>query len=64
MDTTNKLAYSYRDAAEALSISIRTIQRAAERGELAVKYVGTKPVIPAEELQAWLGSLPSEAPGN
>jgi predicted site-specific integrase-resolvase len=60
----NKLAYNFEEAAEASGVSSRTLYRFVERGELAVKYINTKPVILASELEAWLESLPSEAPGR
>ncbi|MFK0042057.1 helix-turn-helix domain-containing protein [Paenarthrobacter sp. NPDC090517] len=55
-----KLAYTYQEAANSVGVSVRTLQRLVERGELAVKYIGSKPVIRASELDAWLDSLPSE----
>ena len=59
-----KLAYTYEEAAEATGVSARSLRRYVERGELAAKYIATKPVILASELEAWLESLPSEAPGR
>lgn len=57
-----KLAYTYQEASASVGVSVRSIQRLVERGEIAVKYIGSKPVIPAVELTAWMESLPSEAP--
>lgn len=58
---TQKLAYTYQEAASSVGVSVRTLQRLVERGEIAVKYIGSKPVIRATELDAWLETLPSEA---
>ncbi|WP_138417962.1 helix-turn-helix domain-containing protein [Sinomonas gamaensis] len=58
-----KLAYTYEQAAEAVGVSSRTLRRFVERGDLAAKYINSKPVILASELEAWLESLPSE-PGE
>ena len=55
-----KLAYTYPEASAAVGVSVRTLQRVVERGDIAVKYIGSKPVIQAAELGAWLDSLPSE----
>lgn len=58
---SQKLAYTYQEAANSVGVSVRTLQRLVERGDLAVKYIGSKPVIRASELDAWLETLPSEA---
>jgi excisionase family DNA binding protein len=57
-----KIAYTYQEAAGSVGVSVRTIQRLVERGDIAAKYIGSKPVIPASELSDWLESLPSESP--
>ena len=57
-----KRAYTYQEASASVGVSVRTLQRLVERGDIVAKYVGTKPVIPAKELDAWLETLPSEAP--
>lgn len=59
---TTKLAYTYQEAATAVGVSVRSLQRLVERGDLAVKYIGTKPVIRASELNDWVEALPSELP--
>jgi excisionase family DNA binding protein len=56
-----KLAYSYEEAAAALGISKSMIGLLVRNGDLAPRYIGTKPVLPATELESWLDSLPSEA---
>jgi excisionase family DNA binding protein len=58
---TEKRAYTYQEAANSVGVSVRTLQRLVERGDIAVKYIGSKPVIRASELDAWLETLPSEA---
>ncbi|WP_372595450.1 helix-turn-helix domain-containing protein [Actinotalea sp.] len=54
------LAYTIPDAAQAVGLSERSIRDAIRRGDLAPRYFGSKPLIPAAELDAWLHSLPSE----
>jgi hypothetical protein len=57
-----KLAYSIPEAAEMASTSVSVLRRKIAAHDIAVRYVGTKPVILAEELKAWLEALPTEAP--
>ena len=63
-DELQKLAYSYQEAAEAVGVSAATLRRHVNNGDLAVRYIGSKPVIQADELRAWLDALPSEAPSE
>lgn len=56
----DKLAYSYDEAAEATGAGKRALQNAVRAGDLVPSYVGTKPLIPAAELQRWLDALPHE----
>jgi hypothetical protein len=57
----SKLAYSIPEAAEASSISVSVLRRKIASHDITVRYIGTKPVILADELKAWLEALP-EAP--
>lgn len=56
------LAYPVTVAAEKVGVSAKTLSRAIAKGDLLARYVGTKPVIERDELQAWLQSLPTEKP--
>lgn len=56
-----KLAYSIPEAAEVASTSVSVLRRKIAAHDLTVRYIGTKPVILAEELTAWLAALPTEA---
>jgi hypothetical protein len=58
---SDKLAYSIPEAAEAASTSVSVLRRKIAASELTVRYIGSKPVILAEELNAWLSHLPTEA---
>jgi excisionase family DNA binding protein len=49
--TFEKLLYSRKDAAQALSISIRSVDYLIERGELPTKRIGKKVLIPAVDLR-------------
>ncbi len=59
-----KFAYSIAEAAEATGVSDRTIRRAIEAGDLAVRYPTSRAVIPVDELRAWIESKPSQRPGH
>ena len=54
------LSYSVPDAARAVGLSEWSIRAAIRNGDLAPRYYGTKPLIPAAELEAWLNALPSD----
>ena len=53
------LAYTIEDAARAVGVSSDTIRGAIRTGDLAVRYVGRKRIVPADELAAWVDALPS-----
>ena len=56
----NKLSYSFEEAAAATGYSERTIRRAVADNRLVARYANSKPVITADDLRAWLQSLPTE----
>lgn len=56
------VSYNKAGAAEATGISMSTIERAIAADELVAHYVGTKPVLLATDLAAWIESLPTERP--
>ena len=49
-----KLLYSKQDAAQALSVSVRTIDNLIARKELLVRKVGRRTLIPATTLNAFV----------
>ena len=53
-----KLAYSAQEAAAACGVSDDTIRNLIRSSHIAAKKVGTKYLIPADELKAWFESLP------
>jgi len=57
-----KLAYTIPEAAEAAGISVSSLRRHINNKNLTVRYPTKTPVILAEELNAWLLALPTEAP--
>ena len=61
---TAPLAYSLKDAAAAIGVSIRSLYRIIDAGDLNVQYALSKRVISAEELQAYVKSLPYALPGD
>lgn len=60
--TTQPLAYSMKGAAEATGVSVTTLEREIEAGNLNVRYVRSKRVIDADELKAWVHSRPYDRP--
>lgn len=59
---TEKLAYSYAEAAEAVGLSPRTIQRAVAEGELVAHYRkgSTTPRVLRKDLESWVAGWPTE----
>jgi len=61
---STKKAYTIAEAATAYGISTDTLRAHIKNHNLAVKYPSSKPVIDADELEAWFQALPSEAPNR
>lgn len=60
----SKLAYPLPEAAEMAGISLSVLRRKIDNNDISVKYIGSKPVVLASELESWLNSLPSTPPGK
>ena len=58
------LAYSMDHAAAAVGVSVRSLYRIIEAGDLNVQFVNSKRVIAADELRAYVKSLPYALPGD
>jgi len=56
----NKLAFTLQEAAEMAATSVPVLRRKIDKNEISVRYINSKPVILATELESWLASLPSE----
>ena len=56
-----KLALSISEAAEALALSARTVEELVKRGELPVKRVGRRVLLPVTALQVWLDEATEES---
>jgi len=54
-----KLTYTMKEAAAAIGICRTTLWRAVSDGKLAAIKLGNRTLIPAEELRAWLASMPT-----
>jgi hypothetical protein len=54
------LGYTFSEAAQLIGSSDDALRLAAGRGELAVSYADSKPVIRAAELRRWVAYLPAE----
>jgi hypothetical protein len=59
--TTRKIAYTLDEAAARVGCSTAFLRGQIKHNYLLARYIGTKPVIPHEELVAWLNNLPTEA---
>lgn len=59
MTASNPLAYSVAGAAAAVGVGVTVIRAELRAGRLAKRYIGSKPLILAGDLQAWLEALPA-----
>ncbi len=53
-NTITPLAYSVEEAAQQLSVSSQSVRRLIDRGELKARRVGTRVIVPKNELERWL----------
>ena len=58
----SRLAYPLPEAAEMAGISLSVLRKKISNNDLTVRYVDSKPVVLASELESWLNALPTEAP--
>jgi len=64
-DQLDKLAYSIPNLAKAVDLSVDTIRKAIDKGDLTQSYpttAGRKPIIDRREAERWLSALPTERP--
>lgn len=61
---SQKLAYTFEEAAEQSGYSVRTLKQQVADGNLAARYANSKGVIRHDDLAEWLDSLPAEAPSR
>ncbi|QDF15453.1 excise [Gordonia phage Mollymur] len=54
-----RLGHSKQQAADIVGVSEQTITRAINAGLLGAKKIGSRIVIPDQELRDWFDSLPS-----
>jgi excisionase family DNA binding protein len=52
-----QIALPRKEAARALSLSVRTLDRAIKRGDLRAKKYGTRVLIPSAEIDRYLREL-------
>lgn len=55
-----RLAYAIAEAAAVVGLSPDVIRRAIKSRDLPVHYAGSKPLVLAEDLAAWVAALPTE----
>ena len=58
----NQLAYSLRDAAKMLGLSVPTLRKLIKSKRLTARAAGAKFLITAEDLKRYLDSLPIVEP--
>lgn len=56
----DKLAYSIPNLAAAVDLSVDTVRKHIDAGNLVPSYPNSKPIITRAEAQRWLNSLPAE----
>jgi len=56
------IAYTVKDAAVAVGLSVRYLRTQIQLGYLIARYAGSKPLITHAELVHWLSRLPTEPP--
>lgn len=61
---SQKLAYTYEEAAAQCGYSVRTLKQAVSDGNLAARYANSKGVLRHEDLADWLDQLPAESPSS
>ncbi|MDX1969767.1 MAG: helix-turn-helix domain-containing protein [Planctomycetaceae bacterium] len=57
----DRLTWSLKDAARSTGLSIRTLQSAISRGDLAAIRVGRRVLLSPDAVRAWLASLSTVA---
>lgn len=60
VSTDAKKAYTVQEAAAAYGVSADVIRAHIRAGSLAARYPTSRPVLGAEELEAWFNALPSQ----
>jgi len=61
---TQKLAYTFEQAAEQSGYSVRTLKQQVADGNLVARYANSKGVIRHDDLAEWLDKLPAESPSS
>lgn len=61
---SQRIAYTFEQAAEQTGYSVRTLKQAVADGNLAARYANSKGVLRHADLETWLDSLPAEAPSK
>ncbi len=56
----HKIAYTWREAAAAVGVSVSTLRAAVHLGELQPGYSGNKPLFAESELRRWVEELPRD----
>lgn len=64
MMATEKLVYSIKDVCETASIGRTFVYNAIQAGQLIAHKNGSRTVVFADDLKAWLASWPKVTPGE
>jgi excisionase family DNA binding protein len=54
-----RIAYSQAEAAALVGISVSTLRRFADNGDIPRHFIGSRPVYLRDDLVAWIENLPS-----
>ena len=58
-NNSTKLAYSIKEACHALSVGRTNLYKLIKQGKITARKLGTRTVILADDLKAYLAALPS-----
>lgn len=61
---SQRISYTFEDAALQVGYSVRTLKQAVADGNLAARYANTKGVIRHEDLHDWIDGLSAESPSS
>ena len=61
---TQRISYTWEQAAEMVGYSVRTLKQAVSDGNLAARYANSKAVIRHADLEEWVDGLSAESPSS
>lgn len=61
---TQRISYTWEQAASMVGYSVRTLKQAVSEGRLAARYANSKAVIRHQDLEEWVDGLSAESPSS